>query len=358
VGGATGAFGNGDVGAFRPTRNPLPRAYWTPLFLAADQAMASQSGLINFAHDFLRQAVRCRYLPTEKERQKEHIRSADYFEPRSIGAHKIDELPWQLAQAKEWKRLNDLLVNEDFFLAVWNNDQFEAKTYWAQVESNSSLSLVKAYKPVLDIRLNNTDFIWKLSFLLGDTGHPQEALRLREFLIDCFRKTRDRANLAASLGDKALILQDRGDLDGAMAIFTEILHIFREIDDKDGIHKTFGNQALIRKARGDLNGSMTRQKEKERICRDLGLLDSLAVSLGNQANIFSEQGDLDGAMSMQQEKGSICERLGNKEGLSRSWLAQALILHRKEKEKMPSDLLMMLILSPRAMGIKPSQIRL
>jgi len=41
---------------------PLPGAYWSPLYLAAEQSLVSRAGLIGFFHDYLRQAVRSRYL--------------------------------------------------------------------------------------------------------------------------------------------------------------------------------------------------------------------------------------------------------------------------------------------------------
>ena len=33
---------------------PLPRACWSPLFLAAEQSLTSRGGLIGFFHDYLR----------------------------------------------------------------------------------------------------------------------------------------------------------------------------------------------------------------------------------------------------------------------------------------------------------------
>ncbi|MCJ7754546.1 MAG: DUF4062 domain-containing protein, partial [Thermoanaerobaculales bacterium] len=43
---------------------PLPHAFWSPLYLAAEQSLMDRAGLIGFSHDFLRQAVHDRYLMT------------------------------------------------------------------------------------------------------------------------------------------------------------------------------------------------------------------------------------------------------------------------------------------------------
>ena len=64
---------------------PLPRAHWSPLYLAAEASLVNRSGLIGFFHDYLRQAVEGRYLPTEEDRRQAHLRLADYFGRRSLG---------------------------------------------------------------------------------------------------------------------------------------------------------------------------------------------------------------------------------------------------------------------------------
>ena len=90
---------------------PLPRAHWSPLHLAAEASLVNRSGLIGFFHDYLRQAVEGRYLPTEEDRRRAHVRLAGYFGRQELGARQIDELPWQLAQAEAWQPLYDLLAD-------------------------------------------------------------------------------------------------------------------------------------------------------------------------------------------------------------------------------------------------------
>jgi len=108
---------------------PLPRAIWSPLYLAAEQSLVNRSGLIGFFHDYFRQAIRNRYLLTEQTQREAHLRLADYFEVRELGARKLDEEPWQLAQAKAWKRLYALLTDLAFFNSAWKAYEFEVKAY-------------------------------------------------------------------------------------------------------------------------------------------------------------------------------------------------------------------------------------
>jgi len=68
--------------------SPLPNALWSPLYLAAEQSLVIRSGLINFSHDYLRQAVRNRYLKTEDNEKSVHLSVADYFSNLEVSKEK------------------------------------------------------------------------------------------------------------------------------------------------------------------------------------------------------------------------------------------------------------------------------
>ena len=58
-----------------------------------------------------------------------------------------------------------------------------------------------------------------LGILLGDTGHPEEALVLRSALVQHFRDVGDLNKLQGTLCNHAAILYARADLDGAMTLY-------------------------------------------------------------------------------------------------------------------------------------------
>jgi tetratricopeptide (TPR) repeat protein len=305
---------------------PLPRALWSPLYLAAGDALVNRGGLLTFAHDFLREAVWETYLPTENHEQNAHLTLVDYFRKRPIGPRTTDELPWQLQEAEDWKRLAGLLTHPGQFRALWSKDQFEVKAYWTQIEMHSPLRMEQVYAPVIQEPTDDPNHAGRIGSLFADTGKLDAAFNVRTDLVDHYRAAGDRVNLQASLGNQALILQDRGDLDGAMALLKEEERICRELGYKQGLQASLGNQALILKARGDLDGAMALHKEEERICRELGYKQGLQASLGNQALILQDRGDLDGAMALHKESERICRELGKKDGLSNSLCNQANIL--------------------------------
>ena len=346
---------------------PLARANWSPLFLAAEQGFASHNGLLAFGHDYLRQAIELRYLRADQEKQAAHLRLADYFASRELGPRKLDELPWQLGRAGAWQRLFELLAELDFLEAAWERDAIGVKRSWAEVERSSPLRLVDAYLPVLKDPKRFAAHVETIAQLLRDTGHPEQALSLQEFLIGLYRKTGDRASLRTSLGNQALILYDRGELDKAMALFAEVekmsrqLHdmasllstlgnqavilkdrgelekamalfkeveqISRQVGDLGRLQRTLGNEALILKTRGDLVGALALLKEAEQMGRQLGDLATLRLTLASQAEILNDRGDPTGAMALLKEAEKISRELGDRDGLQHSLGDQAVILH-------------------------------
>jgi nephrocystin-3 len=311
---------------------PLPRATWAPLFLAMADSLVSRSGLLTFAHDFLRAAARDAYLPSESHQRRAHSKLADYFAHQSAGSRRIDELPWQLAEAHAWQRLYDLLADHEFFKNAYTiRSQFELKTYWTQIEDNSSLRIVDAYRTQIDRPGTEPDkvFLNYLEALLADTGHPEAALCIGSELINFFRNTGDLRNLQVILGNQAWRLLAKGDIDGALALNNEKENICRQLGDLDSLQTSFGIYARISYDRGDLDGAMEQIKKKESICRQLGNLSGLSLSLSEKAQILAKRGNLDEAMALNKENENICRQSGDLNGLLCSLGNQALILKDK-----------------------------
>ena len=101
--------------------------------------LLSRAGLIDFYHRNLFKAVRERYLPSEEQQRQAHVRLAEYFNaqdywlesleeqqrraktlpptPRPANVRKVDELPWQLLQAADWQKSEQLLTDLAFLEA-------------------------------------------------------------------------------------------------------------------------------------------------------------------------------------------------------------------------------------------------
>jgi nephrocystin-3 len=92
----------------------LAPVQWAPISIGLQEALSEANGRLVFGHDFLRQAVRDRYLPTEEQRRQSHSDLADWFEAQTTwDARKAEELPWQLVQSDNSSCLRELLVEID-----------------------------------------------------------------------------------------------------------------------------------------------------------------------------------------------------------------------------------------------------
>jgi len=349
--------------------DPLPRAHWSPLFLAAEHNLINRSGYLGFYHDYFREAVQERYLKSDQEQVLAHLTLAEYFTRGNL-RRLCEESPWQLARGKAWDDLVSLLTHPTIFSALWILNAYDAREYWAQVESNSAFTMVSAYRPVLDAPDEYDDmYLRSLSSLLAGVGHVSEASQLSTCLTEYYRRSGDQKNLLKSLRHQAIvllfggdqdgalalfkeqeqiclehglkdnlpeplegqasILKEKGDLDGAMALLKRQEQICQESGLKDGLQRSFAEQAEILGLKGDSGGAIALFKESERICRELGLKDSLQASLGRQAKFLQRIGDLDGALALYKEQEQICRELGVKENLQTSLAIQALVLMRK-----------------------------
>lgn len=113
----------------------LPRAVWSPLFLAAGDALVNRGGLLSFAHGFLREAVQLAYLPTESQQLSAYHMLSIYFDSQSKGFRRVDELPWLLERQKEWPKLRDFLVDRESFATLLGDDhlKWELIAYWVAI---------------------------------------------------------------------------------------------------------------------------------------------------------------------------------------------------------------------------------
>lgn len=160
--------------------NPLPRAHWTPLFLALEPHLSQRSGLFAYSHDFIRQSVENEFLTTTDEEKDAHLALADYFEKHpnqvEMNFRKAAEWPWQLLAGDAWKRLVACLTHIPLFLALYNDEtKWQLTGYWHPLR-HKGLDMGDCYSVVLkqwsESKSIGTDFNtpFKIGMFLLDNG--------------------------------------------------------------------------------------------------------------------------------------------------------------------------------------------
>jgi tetratricopeptide (TPR) repeat protein len=346
---------------------PLPRAHWSPLYLAADRSLVSHSGLLGFFHDYLRQAVRERYLPTPAQQHEAHLRLADYFAPRDLSARKIAELPWQLAQAQAWERLADVLADLPFVSAAWKQSNYDVRSFWSQVNERIPGAPLKAYQPVFDEPNRHIEFFHLVSLLLLRLNYPEQSGKLQSYLFQTFdqldlfdadafislsidtaanahaqgnldtalsmirqavavgRRTGHRPALAGAIANEATYLAEQGKIAEAQPLFDEAESLARESDNKRLLGELINNR-LNFTLDIDPAQALVALADLERLVRELGDKDTLSTCLGNQGNALMRIGNLDAAWNKFQEQEEVSREIGLMDGVQRALSRQGLLL--------------------------------
>jgi tetratricopeptide (TPR) repeat protein len=345
--------------------SPLPRAHWSPLFLAAEHALVSRGGLLGFFHDHLRQAVQHRYVPAEAQQRAAHQALADYFRAHRDSRRAIDELPWQLSRAGAWAKLWILLGNADFLARAWAASEWDVKALWGELGANSpDLRMIGAYQPIVEQPHKFDAGVQRAAMLLlAHSGHRDGALAIGRSLIAQGRRdgdlrltaeaigevgqllgdpaARERAfheqeELARSLGDpaleaSALILQvglliEGGRLDEAEGLLDRQEELARRAESRAQLHLGLGNRAVIHAMRGDVDGAEQLLGDKERIAREIGDLAGVASALHNRGIVRANRGQAAGAIELFEESARINRSLGDRETLLGTVLARGQLL--------------------------------
>jgi hypothetical protein len=318
---------------------PLPRAFWSPLYLAAESSFITRSGVIAFSNEYLRQAVQNRYLLAEEDQRAAHLKLAFYFGRRELGPRKVEELPWQLLILGYWERLAGLLGDIAFFAAAWAADHLEAKAYWHQIEANSPFRFTDAYGDVMETPEKYDAYRWLYPLLVGEVARRRTSLpfdmdpdplhamaaRFGEDFLQHVRPKGDFGRLmefiARGDGDPQQLMNEveelselsrtaGNDVAAQMNLFEKAEQFHRKMGDKAPLANALGGQAKILALHGDLNQAIARFREEEQIYRELHDDAGLSLNLGNQARVLERQGELDEAITRLQEQERIAMRLG------------------------------------------------
>lgn len=317
---------------------PLPRAYWSPLYLAAEQALVSRSGLIGFFHDHLRQAVQNRYLMAEQGQRAVHLRLAGYFGEDVTLSRALRELAWQLHWAQDHRRLRELLEDLAFFALAWQEMRLDAHRWWSMMEAVAPESLDTAFAGLArgsfeyldysrraivvfppeagDAQAKTPSACIKARFeitknavdLLMEAGHFARAEELLNACASDFTEPSHRDGLDSQ---RTLVLINKGDIAAAKKIIET-----RQGRDEFGGINVRNHLAVAYLTDGQLDAGMELLQQNESLIHKY--LDAPIESIHrwccenhvNQSHVMLHRRDVAGAARKLAEAERICVRHG------------------------------------------------
>ncbi len=128
----------------------------------------SRSGHLGFAHPALSEAVAGRYLRDDETRRAAHRRLAGYF----LGAElnrRLEERPWQLAEAGDWGELEGELADPTLPAAAWPRFRLDLQRLWTRLEDQRGRRMAEAFRPWIELTGPLPAASWAAAMLLDCT---------------------------------------------------------------------------------------------------------------------------------------------------------------------------------------------
>ena len=299
---------------------------WAPIDLALEKAFGRNGNRLVFDHDYLRIAVKVRYLPTEGKQRQAHSALADWYGGRDAwNERKAEELPWQLLQACRTQDLRSLLLNvRDLYALADELDDRDVINYWlaARGEGSGELDELIADNVEQEIkeRSENSEdlirFVEHLAHLLDEAGLYRELLlRLRTLSLELEEgvEGREKQSNLRSLSWLASTHQDMGQLNEAERLYLRCLEASEELLGLEHPETltTVGNLGNLYGVKGDYEqAEVFLKRDLEASERLLGPEHpSTLVTVSNLGNLYRSKGDYEQAEALCMRNLEVCERL-------------------------------------------------
>jgi len=114
---------------------------WEPFFVSAEEKLlADLGGQVSFSNNEVKRATQRKFIKTEKRELDLHKSIAMFFQKQEgISERKIEELPYQLEQAKEYDELCKVLSDLRMFDRLYTDEhKFDLLRYWRSIEKKHS----------------------------------------------------------------------------------------------------------------------------------------------------------------------------------------------------------------------------
>ncbi|HET9136556.1 MAG TPA: tetratricopeptide repeat protein [Candidatus Kapabacteria bacterium] len=290
-----------------PDNQPFTRLDLSLMLNALDFHLIRKDGLLNFFHNYLRDAVENRYLDTEEKKKAIHVRLGKYFSAEPAAKRRLDEEPWQWQSAEEWGRFNKCLTNIPVLERLLEEERlYQLIHYWITYREHFDIAAeygvaIDAFKEVCDDEERLANIMQKLgkAFTMASIQNPAELL-LRQ-AVD-LRSKKHKPNdilLCEAFNDLATFYYSSGKLLEAESLFRKSLDI--QGNEKGSLPKakTLSNLGATLYARGKYDEAAKFSGKALDICLLLfGEIHSeTASNYNNLGTIFTAKQEYDLALS-------------------------------------------------------------
>ncbi|WP_321421356.1 tetratricopeptide repeat protein [uncultured Methanobacterium sp.] len=287
-----------------PDVDRLPVVVWSRLYFDLEPYLTERSmneaSFINFYHRQFTEVITQEYLSRDLKKTY-NLHLADYFNSQILNERKVDELPWQLDQAKAWDQLKSSVCNLEMFMEMMaETKKYELMGYWHHIgdhynmEDEYKKSLQKYEKETRKENLPEyynqvATFLQLNAYYKGAEPLFRRALEISENVLDS-----DHPDTATYLLNLAGLLYDKGNWGRAEKLYNRTYENTRDSISYNLLNITIlNNLGNIKQDKGDLNAAEKLYKEaheKSLECTGIYSLSTLA-SLNNLAVLQKDKGN-------------------------------------------------------------------
>lgn len=113
----------------------LPHAIWAPIRIALDDMLIEMNGRVIFSHDYVRLAIKDRYLPNTDLQREAHTALGKWFSKQAPSPRRAEEEPYQWRKAALWRNLYSCLTDAaNFESFILQRGCPEVFSYWLDWE--------------------------------------------------------------------------------------------------------------------------------------------------------------------------------------------------------------------------------
>lgn len=304
------------------SESPMLRADWSPIYLAAGDALLNRAGLLGFAHDSLRQAVRNRYLASEPAQRAAHVGLADYFQARELTSRRVAEEPWQLLQAGSMSQLAQLLANVNYAAAIFAMERHDLLKYWARIEEATQHRIAETYSSLIENPQAAREHIGWLGDILRVAGDDNSLLHLLKGQERLARSSPDPRELLdcleglAALKLNTMAIEEFATIEQLQASAAwQLLHEHEVLSDRMGdkarLQKGLGTQAQLFIYGAQYGRARELLERQLRLCEGMGDRRGSARALGNLAFVHCQLLEQSDAIVLLERAEDICRETGD-----------------------------------------------
>ena len=293
----------------------VPRVSFSPLYLAMRPYLINKNGILSYAFSALNDAVKKCYIITDDIQKSIRLRLATYFADKT-NAHAMEELPWLLEKTGSWEKLYDVLGNPGSFHFLWKYNPSEVKRYWTEIESNTTLNRLDAYKPSKrQFRQTSKQTLLELAAFLFETGYSLEAEHYLSYLCKIRPTSVHRHVRQQSFGMLGNLYFTTGQYKEANMCYRKKIRLCKKEGDTLELSRVWGNLGLMAYSAGNFEEALNFYRQAGQTCRQLGFMHGIQADLGNRGNIYLKMNELEEAASLFKEQEQFCRECEHIPGL-------------------------------------------